>query len=249
MQQQNPRGAHLVKTVRLVLICLFVVYAGYQVFVIANARSAPMGDSSTLIVTLLQALAGVAFVLVPEGLRRLHWIDMKAGLELAYFVFLFLALFLGTLMRFFVEVSFWDTFTHAIASALGAFFLYCVWEAVVTTWSGQLAVNGKRASVVGKPAVTAPWEHSLLGYGFALGVTALGGVLWEIYEFSVDAILPTQNLQRYATLGGTLLEGRAALMDTMVDLIWDLLGATLALVAVYVVRRKSGKLNQVRFHP
>jgi hypothetical protein len=49
---------------------------------------------------------------------------------------------------------------------------------------------------------------------FALSFKALGGVLWEIYEFSVDQLF------RLASQGGNI--------DTMTDLMADLAGGFLA---------------------
>ncbi|MDD7593311.1 MAG: hypothetical protein PUJ57_03640 [Peptoniphilaceae bacterium] len=279
MNRKTEPAQDAVKKARGLMTLLFGLYAVYQIFVIVTAIGAPAGDWSELVVTLLQALAGIALTFLPELLRRLHWIEMRPGLEMAYLVFLFLALFLGTLMRFFVNVSFWDTLTHALASALGAFALYGIWEAVAMSWSEQVTApsearghakseataathrqtakryeapqrTGRRASQGKGLLQRAPWDNGPMGYGFALGMTLVGGVLWEIYEFTIDAFMPKQNLQRYAAIGGGLLEGRAALMDTMVDLIWDLTGAVVALVIVWGIRKKTGRrLGQVRFRP
>lgn len=61
---------------------------------------------------------------------------------------------------------------------------------------------------------------STFGFAFA-GVC---GVFWEFWEFLCDSAAD-MNLQRYATSAGKLLVGRAALMDTMGDLLTNTIGA------------------------
>ena len=60
----------------------------------------------------------------------------------------------------------------------------------------------------------------------------LGG-LWEVYEFVSDGVLGT-NMQKFAIEGGALLQGRAAVMDTMEDIIVDGIGAFLATTIGYI---------------
>ena len=68
-------------------------------------------------------------------------------------------------------------------------------------------------------------------------------VLWEIYEFTVDALFQT-NMQKYALEGGEALAGQAALQDTMGDLIVDFIGALGIAIAGYLSRTR-GKGNLI----
>ena len=70
------------------------------------------------------------------------------------------------------------------------------------------------------PRVMSPAFVALFTFCFALALD----VLWEIYEFTVDALFQT-NMQKYALEGGEALAGQAALQDTMGDLIVDFIGA------------------------
>ena len=69
---------------------------------------------------------------------------------------------------------------------------------------------------------TSPWLFLLFGFAFA----GLCGVFWEFWEFLCDQFLG-MNLQRFAASDGTLFVGRAALMDTMGDLLTNTIGAAL----------------------
>ena len=59
-------------------------------------------------------------------------------------------------------------------------------------------------------------------FSFCFAVTL--GVVWEFYEYTFDGLLGL-NMQKFALENGTLLIGRAALADTMMDLVVDAVGA------------------------
>ena len=52
-------------------------------------------------------------------------------------------------------------------------------------------------------------------FSFCFAVTL--GVVWEFYEYTFDGLLGL-NMQKFALENGTLLIGRAALADTMMDM-------------------------------
>lgn len=92
--------------------------------------------------------------------------------------------------------------------------------------------------LLGIPVSMSPAFAALFTFCFALALD----VLWEIYEFTVDALFQT-NMQKYALEGGEALTGQAALQDTMGDLIVDFIGALAIAIAGYL-SRKRGKGNR-----
>ena len=72
-------------------------------------------------------------------------------------------------------------------------------------------------------------------FAFCFAVTL--GVFWEIYEFTFDGILRL-NMQKFMLENGTQLIGRAALLDTMKDLIVDCLGALIMSFVGYLKERR-----------
>ena len=71
------------------------------------------------------------------------------------------------------------------------------------------------------------------------------GALWEIYEFSADALFDT-NMQKFALDDGTPLVGQAALKDTMKDIIVDTLGALVMSVVGYIsLKYKKGWIEKL----
>lgn len=86
-----------------------------------------------------------------------------------------------------------------------------------------------------------PFFVALFSFCFAVTI----GVFWEIYEFSFDGILGL-NMQKFALENGSRLLGRAALMDTMKDLIVDSLGAFIMSVLGYIsIKFKKGWLDKI----
>lgn len=76
------------------------------------------------------------------------------------------------------------------------------------------------------------------------------GTIWEIYEFAVDSIVDGSNMQRFRNVHDAeeLWEGQKALMDTMVDLIVDTLGAILAGFILYIDKKNGRKfINKISF--
>ena len=92
--------------------------------------------------------------------------------------------------------------------------------------------------LLGIPVSMSPAFAALFTLCFALTLD----VLWEIYEFTVDALFQT-NMQKYALEGGEALTGQAALQDTMGDLIVDFIGALGIAIAGYL-SLKRGKGNR-----
>ena len=86
--------------------------------------------------------------------------------------------------------------------------------------------------------------EGVLVFAFCFAVTL--GVFWEIYEFTFDGILRL-NMQKFMLENGTQLIGRAALLDTMKDLIVDCLGAfIMSFVGYLSLRYKTGFIEKLQ---
>ncbi len=174
---------------------------------------------------LFQLTAGVVFLRLPRLLSRPLSIFIPNGLYIAYMLFLWSAIFLGEFALFYYRFSLWDTIMHLYSAVLLSF----LGLSIPRLFSGDEV----------SPALTL-----LISIGFSM----LVGVLWEIYEFSFDGILGL-NMQKFAyPSGGTQklspFIGRAALVDTMADLIVDLVGSVGVSAWAYVYIKKKGALPQ-----
>lgn len=170
------------KKVSIFLCVLYVVFMA----VVAVQLFLKDNDSDALI-----ALGGVACGLIPLLIILLTKFELSLPIIIFYLVFLFGSQFLGSLQGFYRN-GWWDSFMHLISGILIAIFGFDLY---------------KRLLRKDHISHLSPWFVSL----FILSFAVFGGVLWEIYEFTMD------NLFEMGLQGGGNL-------DTMTDLITDSLG-------------------------
>ena len=182
------------------------------------------------VLMLLQCIVGVAAMLLPSLLKRTLNLVIPSKMMLLFAVFLYCAIYLGEVRAFYYNVPHWDTILHTLSGAmLGAL--------------GFSVINflNKTDRV---PMNLSPLFVVVFAFCFALAL----GVVWEIYEFTADALLHT-NMQKFALESGEPLVGRDALMDTMKDLIVDTLGALAMSIIGYIsLKYKKGWVEKLLLH-
>lgn len=124
---------------------------------------------------------------------------------ISYFVFLFASQYLGSILDFY-RFGWWDTFLHLLSGALLAFVAIALYE--------RMTHKEARKEI-------SYW----LVFLFVLSFSVFGGVVWEIYEFSMDQFF------------GMTLQGGGN-FDTMVDLLADTSGA-IVIAAIAAFRTKK----------
>lgn len=175
-----------------------------------------------------QCVLGLAVMFLPALLNRTRRFEFPNHMYILYFVFLYCAIYLGEFHDFYNLIPHWDTLLHTFSGAmLGALGFFLV----------SLLNHSPRARVELSPRFIA-----FFAFCFALAA----GAVWEIYEFAMDGLLGL-NMQKFVTNTGKLLTGRAALTDTMKDLIVDALGAAGVVLVGYLssVRHKKGDAHPV----
>jgi hypothetical protein len=170
-------------------------------------------DKQQGLIFLVQAILGIILIYVPELSRKLLRIQLPNATVYFYWFFLLISVFMGTILHLIEIVSFWDKVLHTVSPMV----LTAVGYGLICMFLKDVPVN--RVS---------PWLFLLLGFAFA----GLCGVFWEFWEFICDSV-GGMNLQRYATLDGVPFIGRAALMDTMGDLLTNTIGAAIMGVIAY----------------
>ena len=165
--------------------------------------------------TLMTVQCGGAFVLclLPILLRKVFRLELPPGILMYYYLFLFAAAFLGEVFRFYYVVPHWDDILHVTSGAV----LAIVGFSIVNSCCGEGGIDRLPAGFA-----------TLCAFMLALSF----GVIWEFYEFTADGLLH-MNMQKFALEDGTGLVGRAALLDTMKDLIVDFVGAGLGALSLY----------------
>jgi hypothetical protein len=175
------------------------------------------------LITIMECLMGIGLIYGPQFLKRFFKIVFPPSIVYFYWFFLLISVFVGTCLHMMDIVPFWDKILHMTSPMI----LTAVGYGIVCTLFGSLDNEVSDIS---------PWVFLLFGFSFA-GVC---GVFWEFWEWSWDAV-GNMNLQRYMTIDGVEFVGRAALSDTMGDLLINTIGAVIMGVFSWNQYRKNAK--------
>ena len=142
----------------------------------------------------------IGLVLAPTLLRDRMPVVVPSEFQVLAIIFVFAALFLGEVRSYYVRFWWWDIVLHGASGLLlgivGFLLVYVLNE-------------NDRIELHMRPRFVA-----LFAFLFAVTV----GALWEIFEFTMDAVFGT-NMQK------PMLGDPSGLTDTMWDLVVDSLGA------------------------
>lgn len=179
------------------------------------------------VLMLTQCILGVIAFFLPNIISKKTKIVIPSNMYIVYILFLYGAVFLGEVRNYYYRVPHWDTILHTCSGAmLGALGFSFV----------NILNKHEKVHVELSPIFVA-----LFAFGFAITL----GVMWEIYEFTFDGLLGL-NMQKFALEDGTQLIGRAAVADTMEDLIVDSIGAfTMALIGYISLKYKKGWIDKL----
>ncbi|MDO7488363.1 hypothetical protein ACIQYG_17300 [Peribacillus sp. NPDC096622] len=158
----------------------------------------------------LVSIGGVVCGAIPLLLALFTKLQFNLPIIISYLIFLFGSQFLGSILGWY-GLGWWDTFLHLLSGSLLAFTGIALYERLVYRDAGK---------------EISPWFIFL----FTLSFSALGGVIWEIYEFSSDQLF------------GMTLQGGGN-KDTMIDLIADTIGGLI--IAVWAGVRTKIKLKKL----
>lgn len=211
-------------------IVLFLTLVGSIIYVIVQLIHAPVEAvggaayeytkvKSDYALMLVQCALGIVVMMIPFYIEKKASIDIPDVMEILYFIFLYCAIYLGEVRDFYYVVPHWDKILHAFSGgALGALGITLV----------NFFHEDKHLAIR-----LNPFFICFFAFCFALAA----GTVWEIYEFVMDGIL-SLNMQKFKLADGTVLSGREALSDTMMDLIVDALSALIVVVIAYPILKK-----------
>lgn len=163
---------------------------------------------------LIAAISGIT--LTPFVLGRQYQLQIPAEFQILTIIFVFAALFLGEIHRYYDRLWWWDIALHASSGLLLGIFGFLLVYVLNENERAQLSMR--------------PRFVALFAFLFAVAV----GALWEIFEFLMDSVFGT-NMQK------PMLGDDSGLTDTMFDLMVDVLGALLISLLGwwYMVRREQ----------
>jgi len=229
--KKKKSASEIIGVILFVSLALSIVFSLVR-FLMAP-ESAPEGQEhiktkGDYLLMLTQCTLGLIVMALPSVLNKRWKLGIPNFIYILYYLFLYCAVFLGEVFEFYYLIPHWDTILHFFSGAmLGALGFILV---DILNRDAHVRVN------------LSPLFVSLFAFSFALAA----GAVWEIYEYTCDVLLGL-NMQKYATAQGAALMGKAALSDTMKDIIFDALAALMVAVVGYLtnIRRKERK-NQAQ---
>jgi hypothetical protein len=160
------------------------------------------------------AIGGIVCSAIPLLLALFTKLQFNLPIVISYLIFLFGSQYLGSILGWY-GLGWWDTFMYFISGGILAFTAIALYERLIHRDVGN---------------EISPWFVFLFTFSFA----SLGGVLWEMYEFSCDQFL------------GMTLQGGGN-TDTMTDLIADVAGGLV--IGLWASIRTKLKLTSAKTHP
>lgn len=166
---------------------------------------------------ILQRLGMIVLIFLPMIIERIFKIKFPAFFNISLYIFFIFAVFIGTFMDIYAVFRHWDSILHGFSAVLFGILSMCL----VCVWFK----NKNEIS---------PVFLLIFAFCFSIAIEAV----WEIYEYTVDAIIVGYNAQRYI-VDGVELVGRAALYDTMKDIILGASGALIAGIICAICQKKN----------
>lgn len=206
----------------LIFSIVFIVMTMIAAPSVADPNQPHVRIKSDYVLMLSQCIVGVFAMLLPGLLKKKINLEIPSNMIILYVLFLYCAIYLGEVRSFYYTVPHWDTILHTFSGAmLGALGFSFV----------SFLNNAEKV-----PMHLSPMFVVVFAFCFAITL----GVVWEVYEFTADGLLGT-NMQKFGLEDGTGFIGRAALADTMKDLIVDAVGAFVMSVIGYIsLKYKKG---------
>jgi uncharacterized membrane protein YjdF len=203
-------------------LLLSLVFAFYRLLSMPEHPAAGGKSRGDYLLMVVQCVLGLMVMFLPSFIQKKWRIGISNYMYVIYFIFLFCAIYLGEIRNFYYLIPHWDTILHTFSGVM----LGALGFTLVTLLNDEPSVRLNLS----------PRFVALFAFCFALAL----GALWEIYEYTVDGIL-SLNMQKYALEDGTQLFGRAALTDTMKDIVVDAIGALVVAIAGYYMLKRAGK--------
>lgn len=214
----------------VILLTLFILSTFYAIYMLFHAPTQAdtkfVRIKSDYVLMILQCIGGAIVLFLPSRIEKKLSINIPNQMEIVYFIFLFCAIILGEVQNFYYRIPFWDMILHGFSAAMFGALGFIVVSYLNDTEKMDLVLS--------------PFFVAMFAFCFAMTI----GTVWEIYEFSADALLGT-NMQKFITAENEVLVGHAALVDTMKDLMVNTVGALLTTTWGYFTMKKRDTVDIV----
>jgi hypothetical protein len=172
---------------------------------------------------------GLSFL--PDYIEKHRHIHLPHLLEIIIVVFIFAGIFLSVRFDLYYQVFWWDDLLHTLSGVIIGFIGFII----------IYKINGRYCMDI------SPLLVAVFAFSFAVTM----GVIWEIFEFAMDALWGT-TMQSWDLPETTFLMGKpfqgSGLRDTMSDLIVNSIGALVTSIICYFLYKEDKKKTLAMMH-
>lgn len=203
--------------IRISVFLLFV--ANVVAFVIDEDDS----QKSRAMFNAAQSFMMLLCTFVPGFVERTGKVSVPNVMSIIFISFCMAHFIIGEVGELYVKSKVFDSILHTISGTMIAILSFSIIRLLNNSEKMDLKLNPLFVAI------------------FVVSFTVTVGVVWEIIEFTADA-LTGSNMQRYSdSVTREPFLGRDALFDTMKDLILDALGAMVIAIVSYIdLKKKKG---------
>lgn len=227
MEQKNKskRSLKILYTLVLLSFIFPMVYLIIRIVLFNNMPDTGRTKADYLLM-IVQCFLGVVVLHLPSFLTKRFRFRIPSFMYIMYIIFLYCAIFLGEVQSFYYSVPHWDDILHCTSSMMTGLFGFMIVSILNSDESAKMKLS--------------PVFVCLFAFCFSVTI----GTVWEIYEYAADGLMGF-NMQKFMIDGGEVLIGRAALSDTMKDIIVDCIGAFAAtLVGFLSIKMQKGFVHE-----
>lgn len=224
---KSKKNHYILWTIRILLIVSASINLVRIILLLSNNgfnfESEVMADVSEKAELIFWALLtlGVTYLLDYFENKNIH---IPVILESIITIYIFTAIFLTTSLDLFTRYVWWDMFLHTFSGMLLAFIGFL----------GVYKINRKHSMDL------SPFLAAAFAFGFSISLN----VLFEIYEFFLDAVFGTRH-QSWGYTNPVFELGKdyqgSGLRDTITDLICDTIGAFVISFLFYFLYKHEKK--------
>lgn len=192
----------------------FISWSVRGLLIFAIVRDVLLKEYDTIFIVVLT----LVLTFYPNILEKRFRVYLPSSIQVIITLFIFAAQYLGEINNFYDKFWWWDIMLHTtsglILGIIGFMFVYLL--------NKNYDIN----------VTLSPFFIALFAFCFAVMI----GVLWEIYEFGMDRLLGF-NMQRFR------YPGEDGLVDTMLDLIVDSIGAFIISTLGYLRIKENKQIS------
>lgn len=194
-------------SISMIALCIIALIIDYHKLTRPDSR---------YVFIIVQASAMLTLTFVPRLLMKIWKIRCPIVIELIFLGFCSCAIIFGEIFEFYILFEWWDDLLHTFSGG----FIALIGYIIINIFNQKENVNLKLS----------PGFVACFAFFLAMGCEAL----WEAFEWTMDSLFGS-NMQRYMhNITNEPFLGRAALEDTMSDIIEVMFGSIIIIVLGYL---------------